>query len=145
MECWHSPQLCCVVSRVLRQIIRRLLHFGIPELEHPSVEPLFSGLLRRMQSVLGALEQHQAKCEAPAATAAGNALGRGSGEGGEGEGRILGELQELAERMACTAVDAQEDHPIGFRRYVHCATINGAPVTPSRTSHAVPLFVPRII
>ncbi len=31
---------------------------------------------------------------------------------------MLGELQELAERMACTAVDAQKDHPIGFRRYV---------------------------
>jgi len=29
---------------------------------------------------------------------------------------VLGELQELAERMACTAVDAQKDHPIGFRR-----------------------------
>ncbi|CAM9170022.1 unnamed protein product, partial [Hapterophycus canaliculatus] len=99
-------------------IIRRLLQFGIPGLEHPSVEPLLLGLLRRMQGVVGALEQHQTRTEAATATAAGGASGRGVGDGADGEGRVLGELQELAERMACVAVDAQRDHPIGFRRFL---------------------------
>lgn len=63
-----------------------------------------------MQSVVAALEQHQAKARA--------ALNPNLGGGKEeGEAAFLGELQELAERMACTAVDAHKDHPIGFRRY----------------------------
>ncbi|CAM9530691.1 unnamed protein product [Ectocarpus sp. 12 AP-2014] len=99
------------LGTVCIKIIRRLLQFGIPGLDHPSIELLFSGLLHRMQSVVAALEQHQAKARA--------ALSPNVGGGKEdGEATFLGELQELAERMACTAVDAQNDHPIGFRRYL---------------------------
>ena len=39
--------------------------------------------------------------------------GSGGMEGNEG---VMEELEELAERMAGTAVDAQKDHPIGFKR-----------------------------
>lgn len=92
-----------------KQIIRRLLQFGIPGLEHPQLEPFFIGLLQRMTSVLGALERHQSATQL---------AGVARPVVGEGEGGVLEELQELAERMAGTAVDAQRDHPIGFRRYV---------------------------
>ncbi|CAN0449960.1 unnamed protein product [Ectocarpus sp. 8 AP-2014] len=98
------------LGTVCIKIIRRLLQFGIPGLDHPSIELLFSGLLHRMQSVVAALEQHQAKARAGLSP---------NVDGGkeDREAAFLGELQELAERMACTAVDAQKDHPIGFRRY----------------------------
>ena len=89
------------------QIIRRLLQFGIPGLDHPHVEPYFFGLLQRMPTVLATLTTF--------ATSPG--MGGVGGEGaGETEG-VMEELEELAERMAGTAVDAQKDHPIGFRRW----------------------------
>lgn len=84
-----------------------------------------------MQSVVTALSQHQhhhatarRRGSVGVSAAAGPPLGGLGGTGGKdsphpegGEGSaVLGELQELAERMACTAVDAQKDHPIGFRR-----------------------------
>lgn len=63
--------------------------------------------------MVAALEQHQAK-----ARAAGTIVDDANEKARlEGEGVVLCELQELAERMACMAVDAQKDHPIGFRRY----------------------------
>lgn len=67
--------------------------------------------------MVAALSRHQeaakARQGAPGATGA-----AGEGDKGylQGDGPVLSELQELAERMACTAVDAQKDHPIGFRR-----------------------------
>lgn len=70
-----------------------------------------------MQSVVAALEQHQAK-----ARAAGTVVDANEKARLEGEGTILCELQELAERMACMAVDAQKGHPIGFRRYLRYDT-----------------------
>lgn len=71
-----------------------------------------------MHGVVTALSRHQeaAKARQGAAVAALGAGGEGTGYL-QGEGPVLSELQELAERMACTAVDAQNDHPIGFRRY----------------------------
>lgn len=64
-----------------------------------------------------ALSRHQEA--AKARQGASGATEEGGGKGYlQGEGPVLAELQELAERMACTAVDAQRDHPIGFRRYV---------------------------
>lgn len=108
-NCYHeNPTPPPRRLRFLEQIIRRLLHFGIPGLEHPQVEPLFEGFLQRMRSITAALEQHQA-----AARLAGVGAGAGAGDG---PGGVLEELQELLERMASTAVDAQKGHPIGFRR-----------------------------
>ncbi|CAM9704986.1 unnamed protein product [Pylaiella littoralis] len=102
------------LGTVCVKIIRRLLQFGIPGLDHPNVESLLSGLLRRMQSVVASLEQHQAK-----ARAAGTVVDAHEKARLDGQGTILCELQELAERMACLAVDAQKDHPVGFRsRYL---------------------------
>lgn len=105
-------------SPISTQILRRLLQFGVPRLENPQVEPFFLGLLQRMASVLVALERHQAAAVA-AATAAG---GRGGGKAvflgvGKVNGGVVEELQDLLERMAGAAVDAQKDHPIGFKRY----------------------------
>ena len=103
--------LCIFVSLshpAATQIIRRLLQFGIPGLDHPQVEPFFHGLLQRMTAVLAALEQHQRA-----------ALQASSGGAGtkDGQDGMVEELQDLAERMAGAAVDAQKEHPIGFRRY----------------------------
>eukprot|EP00752_Nemacystus_decipiens_P012244 g10853.t1 len=107
------------LGTVCIKIMRRLLQFGIPGLEHPSIEPLFSGLLQRMQGVVTALSRHQ---EEARARQGGARPTEGVDEGSKGylqrEGLVLSELQELAEKMACTAVDAQKDHPIGFRRYL---------------------------
>lgn len=71
--------------------------------------------------MVAALEQHQAKSRA-AGTTVDDANEKARLEG---EGAVLCELQELAERMACMAVDAQKDHPIGFRR---CSSSFGTPL-----------------
>lgn len=103
----------------MRQNIRRLLQFGIPGLEHPQVEPFFHGLLHRMANLLAALEQHsrhhqQHQIRAGEAQAAsGGAVVRT----GDDQNGLVEELQELSERMAGVAVDAQKEHPLGFRRY----------------------------
>lgn len=87
------------------QILRRLLAFGIPRLEHPQVKPFFLGLLQRMAGISAALQRVQGQISGQA----GNAVE---------EGGVVPELQELWEKMAATAVDAQKDHPIGFYRSV---------------------------
>lgn len=99
----------CIVSRY-SQILRRVLEFGIPGLEHPQMEFFFQGLLQRMQRISATLERLQAQMTAHGIVPGGLA---GSGDGGG----VLSEVQELWERMAAIAVDAQKDHPIGFRRY----------------------------
>lgn len=65
--------------------------------------------------MVASLEQHQAK-----ARAAGTVVDAHEKARLDGQGTILCELQELAERMACLAVDAQKDHPVGFRRFLCC-------------------------
>lgn len=89
------------------QIIRRLLQFGIPGLDHPHVEPYFFGLLQRMPIVLATLTTFT--------TSPG--MGGVEAEGAAEAAGVMEELEELAERMAGTAVVAQKDHPIGFRRW----------------------------
>lgn len=68
-----------------------------------------------MASTFSALKRHQADYQA-AGVLAGLARDGEVGEKGEGGGSVVEELQELLERMAGTAVGAQKDHPIGFKR-----------------------------
>lgn len=80
------------------------------------MEPFFHGLLHRMANVLTALEQHSRHHQIRAAEAQG-ASGGVAVTTSDGQNELIEELQELAERMAGAAVDAQKEHPLGFRRY----------------------------
>lgn len=60
--------------------------FGIPGLENPQVEPLFHGLLQRMQAIGAALSQLQSTANSCGAGAAGVA-GQGQTVGGTWQGR----------------------------------------------------------
>lgn len=111
-----SQSYILFVYRSMGQNIRRLLQFGIPGLEHPQVEPFFHGLLHRMANVLAALEQHSRHHQIKAAEAQGASVGVVVTVG-DGQNGLVEELQELSERMAGAAVDAQKEHPLGFRRF----------------------------